>query len=190
MKWRQPNLNKLPADKRAALVVALECNMKCHGGVRLLELAQSAQRLFAKQELSEQRRMLNLYYRTRPGRTTSFSSPSVNRLILLQKQRSFNRAAGQAEAEICLPVRSGSPSWIRIELCASRQPRKFAKSLNSLEAGARPHLAPTRQAEGHRATKNAREIAKKSSLSYRDNRDRQSGAPPIPPQPPGVLDRG
>jgi site-specific DNA recombinase len=40
-------------------------------GVRLIELAQSAQRLFAKQKPSEQRRMLNFVHRTRPGRTTS-----------------------------------------------------------------------------------------------------------------------
>ena len=41
-------------------------------GVRLLELAHGSQRLFAKQEPSEQRRLLISYYRTRPGKWRAF----------------------------------------------------------------------------------------------------------------------
>jgi hypothetical protein len=40
---------------------------------------------------------------------------------------------------------TAGPSWIRIELCASRQPLKFIKFLSSLEAGARLHLLASPQ---------------------------------------------
>jgi hypothetical protein len=75
-------------------------------GVRLLELAHSAQRLFAKQEPSEQRRMLN--FELDLG-ATSFSSPSVNHLILLLKRRQLHQVAVIPEAEIRPAVRIGGP---------------------------------------------------------------------------------
>jgi site-specific DNA recombinase len=54
-------------------------------GVQLLELVRNAQRLFAKQEPREKRRLLNFVlsncYRTAPGRTARWSPRSANPLI-------------------------------------------------------------------------------------------------------------
>src|SRR5688500_4841176 len=78
-------------------------------GIALLDLARNAQRLFAKQEPREKRRLLNSCYPTALGRMARWSRPSANPLICLRKPSSRPEPNARLELLLRSFLKNGSP---------------------------------------------------------------------------------
>ena len=89
-------------------------------GVKLLDLARNAQRLFAKQEPGESAAFSISDYRAAPGRTAKWLPPSANPLTCLRKQLRPPTARKLAGRTICPKLRFGWGTWTRTKTSGVR----------------------------------------------------------------------
>lgn len=101
-------------------------------GVRLLDLAHSARRLFARQEPHEQRRLLKFVLSNSTWKNGELAATFRQPFDLIAEAAMISVPMAALEGKIREGIRVGWGSWIHIEPSASHPTPNFVRSFNRL----------------------------------------------------------